>query len=59
MPDVPDDAHLDGCDIDLTLDPVPDEEVELFALFAEALDPDTDKTVEEAKAEWQELFGEA
>lgn len=51
-----DDEFLDGCDADFTEDALPDDEAELFVLFAEALDPNTDKTVEEARAEWQELF---
>ena len=52
----PDDL-IDGCDIDFTVDPTPDDEVELFPLFAEALDPSTPKTVEEAEADWKALFG--
>lgn len=53
----PDDAELDGCDLDYAEDPTPDHELELFQLFAEALDPATEKTVDEAAAEWRELFG--
>jgi hypothetical protein len=53
----PDDDLLDGCDLDFTEDPTPDGEADLFVLFAEALDPATDKTVEQAEAEWRELLG--
>lgn len=56
MPELDDDL-IDGCDIDFTEDPLPDEEVDLFVLFAEALDPNTSSTVEERKAEWEALFG--
>jgi len=35
---------------------LPDDEADLFVLFAEALDPDTPKTVDEAETEWRELF---
>jgi hypothetical protein len=52
-----DDDCRDGCDIDFTQEEqLDDEELELFSLFADALDPNTGKTVEEAKAEWEELF---
>lgn len=51
------DSDLDGCDIDFREDPLPDDESDLFVLFADALDPNTDKTVEEAKAEWEDLLG--
>jgi hypothetical protein len=54
---MPDDDLLDGCDLDFTVDPTPDDEADLFVLFAEALDPNNPKTVEEAKAEWDEVFG--
>lgn len=53
----PPDAFLDGCDIDFTEETVPNDEVELLTLFAEALDPNTDKTVEEAEEEWNFLLG--
>lgn len=52
----PDDAFVDGCDIDFAEHALPDDEQDLFVLFAEALDPTTPKTVDEAKAEWDELF---
>jgi hypothetical protein len=52
-----DDDLLDGCELDFTEDPTDDMTVELMPLFADALDPDTPKTVEEAKGEWEELFG--
>jgi hypothetical protein len=47
---------LDGCDIDFTEGTLADDETDLFVLFAEALDPDTDKTVEQARAEWEALL---
>lgn len=52
----PNDAFIDGCETDFTLDPLPDEESDLFVLFAEALDPNDPKTIEEAKAEWEEVL---
>lgn len=58
MPDPDDDDFLDGCDIDFTLEPqADDDEVELWPLFAEALDPANPKTVEQVEQEWRELFG--
>lgn len=51
-----DDDLLDGCDLDFTEDPLPVDEEDLFVLFAEALDPATDKTVEQARAEWEQLL---
>lgn len=52
-----DDDFLDGCDIDLTEGShLSDEDLELYPLFAEALDPNNPKTVEEAKNEWEGLF---
>lgn len=51
-----DDDFLDGCDIDMSEDNTTDEEVALFPLFAEALDPNNPKTVEEAESEWRELL---
>lgn len=55
--DRPTDAELDGCDIDLAnLVQTPDDEVELLALFAEALDPKSSITVEQAEADWHALF---
>lgn len=47
---------VDGCDVDFEAEALPEEEQDLFVLFAEALDPDNPKTVEEAKADWEELF---
>jgi len=58
--DEPDDARADACGGDGIMageEPLPDEHVDLFVLFAEALDPNHPKTVEEAEAEWRELFG--
>jgi hypothetical protein len=37
-------------------DPLSEEEGELFPLFAEALDPNNPKTIEEAKAEWEQVL---
>lgn len=37
--------------------PLTEQEQELFPLFADALDPNTDTTVEQREAEWRELFG--
>lgn len=49
--------QLDGCDIDFKEEPqVSDEDLKVYPLFAEALDPNTDITVEQVKAEWEELF---
>lgn len=53
---IPEDNILDGCELDFTVDPTPDDEVDLLTLFAEALNPNNPKTVEEAEAEWRELF---
>lgn len=36
--------------------PLSEEEGELFVLFAEALDPNSDVTVEQAESEWKELL---
>ena len=36
-------------------DCLPEEETDLFVLFAEALDPANPKTVEEVEAEWKAL----
>jgi len=52
-----DDDLLDGCDLDFTEDPTPDDESDLFVLFAEALDPATPKTLQEAEVEWKGVFG--
>lgn len=52
-----DDARLDGCDLDFTADPTSDDDLDFVVVFAEALDPNSDKTVAEAEAEWRELFG--
>lgn len=46
------DDELDGCDLDFTRLPVPDDESDLFVIFAEALDPLNPKTVDDVKAEW-------
>ena len=52
-----DDDFMDGCELDFAEDPTDDETVELMPLFAEALDPSTDVTVEQAEAEWKALLG--
>jgi hypothetical protein len=57
MPTEDDDDTIDGCDLDYAEDPTSDEDLPYVALFAEALDPATPKTVEEAESEWRELFG--
>jgi hypothetical protein len=54
-----DDDLLDGCDVDFETEALPDDEQDLFVLFAEALDPENPKTVEQAEAEWKELFNES
>lgn len=61
MPDFdPDDpeyaCHDDGPLLRADDEAVPDEDLELYPLFAEALDPNSPKTVEEAEAEWAELL---
>ena len=38
-------------------EPLSEGDGELFPLFAEALDPNNPKTVEESKADWEVLFG--
>lgn len=48
--DGPDLDDLDGCDA--PIDPLPAEEEDLFVLFAEALDPSCDVTVDEVAAAW-------
>ena len=47
-----DDEFLDGCDLDFTVDPTPDDEADLFVLFAEALDPNNPKTIADVEREW-------
>jgi len=57
MTDHPDDAYLDhGDDVLGDTEPLSEEEGEFFTLFAEALDPDNPKTIDQAKAEWEELL---
>lgn len=41
---------------DLSEDALTEEEQDVYALFAEALDPNNPKTVDEAAAEWRELL---
>ena len=49
-----DDDTIDGCELDFTEDEQADDEtVELMPLFADALDPDTPSTVEEAAKFWR------
>jgi len=47
-----DDSFLDGCELDFAEDPTTNVEVELYPLFARALDPNDDKTVEDVEREW-------
>lgn len=56
MPSMDSDAELDGCEVDMTEDPTPDDEVDLLVLFADALDPDTPGDVESRRAEWEALL---
>lgn len=49
-------ADADGCDVDV--EPIDDDEAQLFVLFADALDPDTPSTVEQRRSEWEALFGD-
>lgn len=53
-----DDDLQDGCDLDFTEDPTPDEESDLFVLFAEAVDETNPKTAEVVAAEWKAVFDE-
>jgi hypothetical protein len=48
----PDDDQLDGCDLDFAEDPTSDDAVELYPLFARALDPNDPKTVADVEREW-------
>lgn len=48
-----DDDELDGCEVDMSLNPTSDEEVELMPMFAEALDPNSPVTVEQVGEEWR------
>lgn len=43
---------LDGCDVDLAEDPLDEGTDDLFVLFAEALDPASDVTIEEVASAW-------
>lgn len=54
-----DDDLLDGCDVDFTEDELAHEEQDLFVLFADALDPNTESTVKQRETEWKELFNES
>jgi hypothetical protein len=56
-PALEDDGELDHPD-DILGDepPLSEEDSDMFVLFAEALDPSNDKTVDQVKAEWEELF---
>lgn len=51
-------TDLDGCDLDFAAMPTSNVEADLFPLFAEALAPDTDTTVDETAARWRALFGQ-
>lgn len=52
-----DDALYDHSD-DILGDetPLSDDEADLFVLFAEGLDPNNPKTVEDVKAEWEQVL---
>jgi len=50
--DLDDDDSLDGCELDFAEDPTDDEAVELYPLFARALDPHDPKTIADVEAEW-------
>lgn len=54
MPKEPEDEELDadGCDIDFAEHAIPDEDQEVYPLFAEALDPNSPVTVEDVEREW-------
>jgi hypothetical protein len=57
MSDVPND-DLDGCGEHGIMDgqeTLPDDHVEVFPLFAEALDPDSPVTVEQVEREWRAI----
>lgn len=47
---------LDGCDIDFAADPLADDDIDAFALFAD-IDPDDEAAVAERRAQWRDLFG--
>lgn len=54
-----DDDFLSGCDILAAIpndsdEYMDDEAAELFPLFARALDPNDDKSIEDVEAEWEE-----
>ena len=51
-----DDDLIDGCELDFA-EAASDDDPELVALFAEALDPTNPKTIEQVQREWSELFG--
>jgi hypothetical protein len=54
-----DEDEVDGCDVDMTAEPTPDEELDLLVLFADALDPNTPGDVESRKQEWEVLWDSA
>lgn len=49
-----DDDLLDGCGGAFGEPELPEEEEDLFVLFAEALDPETDVTVEQVADMWRQ-----
>jgi hypothetical protein len=53
------DDDLDGCDDEHGLlgevEPMPDDHVEVFPLFAEALDPESPVTVADVERQWSEI----
>lgn len=44
---------MDACDIDMTEDPVADEDIDALVLFA---DCETGDEVQQRQQEWQDLF---
>jgi hypothetical protein len=50
--DLMDPDDLDGCDLDFDENPTPDDAVELYPLFARALDPNDPKTIADVEREW-------
>ena len=51
---IDDDDLLSGCDLDLSEESTTNEEVTYLPLFAEALDPNSNVTIEDVAAAWGE-----
>jgi hypothetical protein len=49
-------SDLDGCDLDFTQDPTPDDELDALVLFADVDTSDPDAVAARAR-EWGELRG--